>query len=141
MDAQQEKRHVAGVAFLAIMMVACAWLIPTSNGLAASAADSFSVKVAVTDSVQTQIGQIPTSSISDSGHTQVVANFVTREASKLPARGFISNEISSFGAIAESTLAAGLGADPTGQNGATPGDGIITGSEPADEIVVTVSSL
>ncbi|MHB0867143.1 MAG: hypothetical protein ACYC6B_07565 [Thermoleophilia bacterium] len=140
MDTMQDNRHVAGVVFLAIMIVACAWLIPISKARAASSADGFSVRVTVMDSIQTSIGQVPVSSIANGRINQMVTDFVTRTGFDLPSGRLISGPTGNS-AFAGKFFTGGLGVRFFGHNVDSSGGATTIGSEPTAEIMVTFTSL
>ncbi len=56
MDITRVKRHGLRLAALAVILVACAWLIPSQMGLAASSGSNLSIHVKVMDCVGSRIG-------------------------------------------------------------------------------------
>ncbi|MHB1390718.1 MAG: hypothetical protein ACYCXF_05710 [Thermoleophilia bacterium] len=137
MDTRQDNRHVAGVVILAIMIIACAWLIPINNASAATEADGFNVRLTVADSIQTRIGQIPSSITSSGRINQVVTGFVTRA---VPATGLISEKVGSFSAFTQ-LFTTSFGNNLIIGNDEITGTTMSNAFEPAAEIVVTISSL
>lgn len=64
MDITRVKRHGLRLAALAVILVACTWLIPLQIGLAASSGSNLSVHVKVMDCVGSRIGSPAVSGVS-----------------------------------------------------------------------------
>lgn len=81
MDTTSSRKHIFGIRILTVTLLVCAWLLPTSVGIASSASGNTKVTLAVEDAVGVNYGASALDSGSVSGAGQVTTEVVTRMAS------------------------------------------------------------
>lgn len=124
---------------LAVLLIACAWLLPTSVGIAAPGSSQMKISVTVSDAVGVNIGRSALDMVSGSRSGQVITKFVTQTLmSQLPG-GLLLKDVSDPGVIANGV--------PFGHGGNSGLGGVVLGSEDPEpdhlesEIIVTVINL
>lgn len=92
MDTAKAIKHGLRLTVLAVILVACAWLIPSQLGLAASSHDNFDVHVMVLDSVGSRIGN-PALSDAALDANQAITHDVSRVTADAAGNTAHDNEI------------------------------------------------
>jgi hypothetical protein len=81
MDTTSSRKQLFRIRMLALAVLVCAWLFPTSVGIASSNSDNLKVTLTVEDAVGVYFGRSALESASTSETDQVITEFVTRGAS------------------------------------------------------------
>ncbi|MHB8792206.1 MAG: hypothetical protein ACYC6O_02535 [Thermoleophilia bacterium] len=92
MDTTSGRKQIFRIRFLAFAVLVCAWLLPTSVGIASSASGNTKVTLAVEDAVGVNYGTSALDSGLVSGAGQVTTEVVTRTASSRLNGGMATEE-------------------------------------------------
>jgi len=140
MDKTNRNKQIFRIRILAFAVLVCAWLLPTSVGIASSASSKMKISLTVVDAVGVNYGRSALQLVSGNQIGQVTTEFVTRTASSRLAGGMVVDEVRGPEATAEHRVPFGPGTE-TG-----PGDAVSSGDHDdydtgESEVVVTVSNL
>ena len=140
MDNEQKQRNTAGICFIGLVLLVCAWLIPSSVVLASRASDEVNVSVSVGDSAGVEVGQAAMTRDVHLLKDQVITQFVTRTASSWLMNHFANTRSGGFGALMNVAVPPERGTGGASFDGVVP-SGVRLGSGPSDAMIITVSML